>query len=136
MDIRQDLPQGDEWIDAWLSSISTHTAQTGKLAERVATTSATASSVDGAVEVTVSSAGVLTELRLDEEVRSWPAERIATEILAVQRAAQRLLVARVAAVARETVGEHSPTAQAMVEELRTRFSRASGGAFGGDRGRR
>ena len=129
MDIRQGLPQGDEWIDAWLSSISTHTAQTGKLAERVAATSATASSVDGSVEVTVSSAGVLTELRLDEEVRSWPAERIATEILAVQREAQRLLVARVAQVARETVGEQSPTAQAMVDELQTRFA-------GGDRGRR
>jgi DNA-binding protein YbaB len=131
MDIRQGLPEGDEWIDAWLSSISAHTAQTGKLAERVATVSATASSVDGAVEVTVSSSGVLSDLRLDEAVRSWPAERISAEILSVQREAQRQLVTRVAQVAKETVGEQSPTAQAMVAELEARFS-----AFGGDHGRR
>jgi hypothetical protein len=129
MDIRQGLPEGDEWIDAWLSSISTHTAQTRQLSERVAAVSATASSVDGAVEVTVSSSGLLTDLRLDDEVRSWPAERIATEILTVQREAQRLLVTRVGQVARETVGEQSPTAQAMVDELQSRFG-------GGDRGRR
>lgn len=129
MDIRQGLPEGDEWIDAWLSSISTHTTQTRQLSERVAAVSATASSVDGAVEVTVSSSGLLTDLRLDDEVRSWPAERIATEILTVQREAQRLLVTRVGQVARETVGEQSPTAQAMVDELQSRFG-------GGDRGRR
>ena len=129
MDIRQGLPEGDEWIDAWLSSISTHTAQTRQLSERVAAVSATASSVDGVVEVTVSSSGLLTDLRLDDEVRSWPAERIATEILTVQREAQRLLVTRVGQVARETVGEQSPTAQAMVDELQSRFG-------GGDRGRR
>ena len=121
MDIRQGLPEGDEWIDAWLSSISEHTAQTGKLAERVAGVAASASNMDGSVEVTVSSAGVLTDLRLGERVRSWPAEQIAAEILTVQREAQRQLVARVTQVAKETVGEQSPTAQAMVEELRTRF---------------
>jgi len=111
------MVEGEEWIDAWLTSISDRTAQTRQLAERVAGVSVSASSPDGAVEVTVSSAGVLTDLRLDEQVRTWPADRIASEILAVQREAQRQLAERVA----QTVGRDSPTARVIVEDLQQRF---------------
>jgi hypothetical protein len=125
MDVRQGLSGGEEWIDEWLSSISARAVQTRQLSERVAGVSASASSSDGAVQATVSSSGVLTDLRLGEPVRAWPARRIAAEILAVLREAQSRLAARVAEVAAQTVGERSPTAQAMVDELRQRFPRPS-----------
>jgi hypothetical protein len=125
MDIRQGLPGGEEWIDDWLSSISAHTARTRQLSVRVAAVSASASSPDGSVEVTVSSSGVLTDLRLGERVRAWPAQRIAAEILAVTREAQSRLAASVAEVAAQTVGEQSPTARALVEALKQRFPQPS-----------
>jgi DNA-binding protein YbaB len=130
MDVRPGLPGGDEWIDAWLSSISEETVRTRELSQRVADVSVSASSVDGSVEVTVSSTGALTDLRLDEHVRTWPAQDIAAEILSVTREAQSRLAARVAQVTAQDGGEAPPTARAVVEDLKLRFPPANRGGHG------
>jgi DNA-binding protein YbaB len=133
MDPGAELSNGDEWIDSWLASVSTHTTQLRQLSDRVTAVSATAANADGTVQVTVSSTGVVTELRLDETVRRWPAEQIASEILAVMRDAQGQLATRVAQIAAQTVGAQSPTAQAMVADLRRRFPARGGGPAGAQR---
>ncbi len=68
MDTQQGLPGGEEWVDQWLTSISDHGARTRRLSEAVIAVSASASDADGAVRVTVSSSGLVTELWLGEEV--------------------------------------------------------------------
>jgi hypothetical protein len=77
--------------------------------------------VDGAVQVTVSASGVITDLRLDDRVRLWPAVRLAEQILAVMRRAQAELVGPVAAAAGATVGEYSEAGRAVIDGYATRF---------------
>jgi DNA-binding protein YbaB len=118
---RRDLSNSDEWIGEWLSSISARAAQAQQLSEQVARVTVSASSPDGAIEVKVCSSGALADLRLAETVKAWPAQKIAAEILAVTRAAQSKLAARVAEMAARTVGEQSPAAEALVEGLKLNF---------------
>jgi DNA-binding protein YbaB len=105
-------------VDAWMASIEAHAAKTRALSERVASLSAKATSADGAVEVTVTSSGVISDLRLDDHVRKWPADRISAEVLSVMREAQRTLAARVAEITEETVGRRSQTGQVVLDEYR------------------
>ncbi|MET7966528.1 YbaB/EbfC family nucleoid-associated protein [Micromonospora sp. NPDC005305] len=101
--------------------MSDRAAQAQEMSRRVADLTATAAGADGAVRVTVAASGIVTELRLDDRVRSWPATRIAAEIMATTRRAQARLAGAVADVAARTVGAGSETARAVVASYTTRF---------------
>jgi hypothetical protein len=111
----------EEWLDNWSADVQERAEQARTFADRVAELSATATDSDGAVQVTVNASGGVTGLRLSDRIRSWPAERTAGRILAVMRAAQAQLAGRVAAVAAQTVGEHSPIGRDVVAGFHTRF---------------
>ncbi len=81
-------PDGaDEWIAAWTASVSERAAQAQEMSERVAALSVSASGADGAVTVTVSGSGNVTDLWLDPRIVRWPADEIARQILATMRRA-------------------------------------------------
>ncbi|NJC68809.1 YbaB/EbfC family nucleoid-associated protein [Planosporangium thailandense] len=111
----------DAWVDTWAASVSARAQAARELSERVSMLSVSASSRDGAVEVTVAGSGVMTDLRLDERVRNWPADRIAAQVMAVMRRAQGSLAGRVAEIAEETVGADSETGRAVVDGFARRF---------------
>jgi hypothetical protein len=96
-----DLTGADRWIDDWESSIQRRAEQAKAFSQRAAGLTASASSKDGAIEVTVDSSGGVSGLKLSERIRSRPAHETADEILATIRAAQAQLSRRVAEVADE-----------------------------------
>ena len=114
-DREADVEAAERWVDDWQSGIEEQAARARALSARVAGLTSTASSADGLVEVTVSSSGVLTGLRLDEAVRRRPAAETSAQILAVTRAALRRLSEQVAEAVRDTVGADSPAGRAVID---------------------
>src|SRR4051812_19552587 len=93
----------------------------GVLAERVAALSASATGDDRAVTVTVSSAGIVTGLRLDDSVRRLSGETLSAEILRTMRRAQAALAEQVVVAVDETVGADTETGKAVVDSFSQRF---------------
>jgi DNA-binding protein YbaB len=108
-------------IAEWSANATRLADQGQDLAARLSAISATAVSANGAIQVTVDSSGVLTDLRLDEKVRQWPATQTAAQIMAVLRRAQSSLASRAASAVAATVGEHSPMGRAVVDGYAHRF---------------
>ena len=113
-DNEADLDAAERRVDEWQSGFEQQAARARELADRVAALTVTATSDDGLIEVTVSSSGTLTGLRLDENIRRRPAEDTAGQILAVHRAALAVLTDRVVEAVEDTVGPDSPAGRAVV----------------------
>jgi hypothetical protein len=114
-DADADLDRAERWVDDWQAKVEEQAARARELSNRVTGLTATASSSDGLVEVTVSSAGAPTGLYLDEATRRRPAADTAAQILATMRSAQKSLAERVAAVVDETVGRESAAGKAVID---------------------
>lgn len=119
----------EEWVDQWTASIAARADQARQLSDRVSRLSATATSSDGAIEVTVGAQGSITDLRLQEEVRRWPVEQIAADILATIKDAQRAMSGRIATAVEETIGADTESGKAIIAGLKER----AGAPGGGDR---
>jgi DNA-binding protein YbaB len=117
----------EEWVDEWTASIAARASQARQLSDKVSRMSATATSADGAIEVTVGSQGSITDLRLQEEVRRWPVEQIATEILATIKDAQRAMSGRIATAVEETIGADTESGRAILAGLKDRTAAPGGG---------
>ncbi len=116
-----DLEASERWVDDWEQQAQERARRAQALAQRVSQLSCTARSPSGFVEVTVSSAGVLTGLRLDERVRQQPAARTAEEVLATLRQALSQLATEVRQATADTIGLDTETGQAVVSRLTGRF---------------
>jgi DNA-binding protein YbaB len=115
------LGAAEEWIGDWAADLERRAEQASAFAEGVAGISATGSAGNGAVRVTVAASGALTDLRLDERVRQWPAARIAEQILVAMRRAQGELAGQVSVIAGRTVGAESPAGREAVESYAHRY---------------
>jgi DNA-binding protein YbaB len=113
--------EAEQWVDAWSAGVSERARAAREMSARVSTLAVTAVGRDGAVEVTVGGSGTVTDLRLDERVRQWPARETAAEILATMRRAQASLTERVAEIASATVGADSETGRAVIDGFAQRF---------------
>ena len=116
-----DVDAADEWLDSWAAHASAQAARTADLSRRVSTLTATADSLDGAIRVTVGSAGQIQHLDLDDRIHDLPAADLAHEILATMREAQAALAAKVTTEVRNTVGTDSETGRAVIHSFTTRF---------------
>lgn len=125
------IDAAERWLDGWVAEAEERLGQARALHERVSALSATAVGGDGAVAVTVDSAGLVTRLQLEERVRQWPAARIASEVVAAMRQAQGMIPAKVAQAAADTVGEHSTLGRAAVADYARRFGSHVDGGHGG-----
>ena len=111
----------EAWLEDWSADVEERAAQARTFADQVAELTATATDADRVIRVTVNASGAVTDLRLADRIRSWPAERTAEQILTVMRTAQAQLARQVAAVAAQTVGEHSPITRDVVAGYEARF---------------
>lgn len=91
------------------------------LQEKLSRLSITEASGDGAVKVTVSASGVITDLVLRERLRPDPLPAIAAEILDCMRRAQARLPDLLRQAMIETVGAHDPSTSLVLAEARQRF---------------
>lgn len=117
-----ELDSALRWVDDWESHFEEQAARARALSQRMAGISATATSADGLVKVTVDSSGTLRDLRLDEAIRRRPAAETAAQILAVTRLAMRRLAEQVGQAAEETVGRDTPTGRAIIDAYASRLS--------------
>jgi DNA-binding protein YbaB len=114
---------GEDLVDAWLAKIEARAAPSAVLANRLAALTATATSEDGLISVTVGGTGLVTGLTLDEAIRARPAEGTARAILATLRAAQVSLADQAGTAAAETVGRDSETGRAVLAAYAGRVGR-------------
>ncbi|TDB70814.1 YbaB/EbfC family nucleoid-associated protein [Micromonospora sp. KC723] len=108
-------------LDSWESSIVERAAQAKALSAQVQQLTGTARSPDLMVEVTVDSAGMLVDLRLDERTRHRPAADTARQILETTRAAYSDLLRQMTEATTGTLGDDDPTAVALVDSYRRRL---------------
>jgi hypothetical protein len=116
-----DIDAAEEWLDSWVGQVNAQAERSVDLSRRVAALTATEEGRDGAIRVTVGSAGQVERLDLDERVHELPGPRLAQEIMSVMRRAQAALSGRVADEVRATVGEDTETGRAVIHSFDARF---------------
>lgn len=121
-----DIDAAEEWLDAWVGQVNAQAARSVELSRRVAALTGSAEGRDGAIRVTVGSAGQVERLELDDRVHELSGPRLAEEILSVIRHAQADLSRRVAEQVRDTVGADTETGRAVIHSFDTRFPTVEG----------
>src|SRR3954454_9864322 len=116
-----DIDAAEEWLDSWVGQLNAQAQRSVELSRRVAALTASAQGRDGAIRVTVGSAGQVERLDLDDRVRELSGPRLAEEIVSVMRRAQATLSARVAEQVRATVGDDPETGRAVLQSSEPRF---------------
>jgi hypothetical protein len=113
----------ERWLAEWEEAPGGQVAKARALADGVAGIEVSASSPDGAIEVRVNAAGVLTGLHLAEQIRKYPPGELAAAIMTLLHRAQSGLAGRVADVAALTLGPDDPAGKAVVAGFEQRFPR-------------
>jgi hypothetical protein len=117
------IDAAEDWLDAWVVQVDEQAARSVELSRRVAALTGTAEGRDGAIRITVGSAGQVERLELDERVHELPGPRLAEEIMSVMRRAQAALSGRVADEVQATVGADTETGRAVLHSFDARFPR-------------
>jgi hypothetical protein len=118
------IDAAEEWLDSWVQQVNAQAAGSVELSRRVAALTGNAEGRDGAIRVTVGSAGQVESLQLDDRVHELSGPRLAEEIVAVIRRAQADLSGRVTEQVRDTVGADTETGRAVIHSFDTRFPAA------------
>jgi YbaB/EbfC DNA-binding family len=116
-----DIDAAEEWLDSWVGQVNAQAERSVELSRRVAALTASAEGRDGAIRVTVGSAGQMERLDLDERVHELSGPRLAQEIMSVMSRAQAVLSGRAADEVRATVGEETETGRAVIQSFDSRF---------------
>lgn len=116
-----DIDAAEEWLDSWVGQVNAQAQRSVELSRRVAVLTGSARGRDGAIRVTVGSAGQVERLDLDDRVHELSGPRLAQEIMSVIGRAQAVLAGRVAEQVRETVGEDTETGRAVLHSFDSRF---------------
>jgi hypothetical protein len=105
----------------WTRQVAENAARHQQLAEHLSRLSITERSGDGAVRVTVSASGLLTDLVLRERWRPDPLPVIAAEIMDCLRRAQARIPDLLRQATFDILGEADPSAHLLHDEAAKRF---------------
>ncbi|MFI6064144.1 YbaB/EbfC family DNA-binding protein [Micromonospora sp. NPDC051227] len=119
------LDAAERGLDEWESSLAERAARAKTLSATMRDLTGTARNADRTVDVTVDSAGLLIDLRLDERIRQEPAAHTARQILETTTAARADLLRQVSDAVTKSLGD-DPSAQTIVDSYRTRLIRDPG----------
>ncbi|MER7585921.1 YbaB/EbfC family DNA-binding protein [Micromonospora sp. NPDC127501] len=114
------LDAAERRLDEWESSLAERAARAKTLSATMRDLTGTAHNADRTVDVTVDSAGLLIDLRLDERIRQQPAAHTARQILETTTAARADLLRQVSDAATESLGDDA-SAQAIIDSYRSRL---------------
>lgn len=114
------LDAAERRLDEWESSLAERAERAKTLPATMRDLTGTARNPDRTVEVTVDSAGLLIDLRLDERIRQQPASHTARQILETTTAARADLLRQVSDAATESLGD-DVSAQAIIDSYRSRL---------------
>jgi DNA-binding protein YbaB len=108
-------------MQGWERQVAETAQRFRALQERLSSLSITETSGDGAVKVTVSAAGLLTDLVLRERWHSEPLPALAAEIMDCVRRAQARIPDLLRQAMFETVGSQDPSTHLLLAEAGKRF---------------
>lgn len=116
-----DGPRTELELERWAAGVAAKAERYQDMQRQVTAVTATETSRDGVVTVTVDSAGAVTDLRITDQVRNLPGAEVAQLVLTTMRRAQSRITPQVAEIMRETVGEDAQTVDAVVSNFSNRF---------------
>jgi DNA-binding protein YbaB len=108
-------------VRRWAAAVEAKAQRYQEMQAQVGQVTATESSPDGVVQVTVESSGLVTDLRISDRSQDMPGSRLAALVLATMRRAQARITDQVADVLRHTIGDDPATVDSMVASYRQRF---------------
>ncbi len=108
-------------VEQWAAEFAAKADRYQQMQTQISQVSATESSPDGAVQVTVDSAGVVTDLVLSDRAGQVRPQQLSAQILETMRRAQSRLTDRVQQVMLTTVGDDEATVRAVVANYEQRF---------------
>ncbi|MEV5206098.1 YbaB/EbfC family DNA-binding protein [Micromonospora sp. NPDC053740] len=114
------LDAAERRLDEWESSLAERAERAKTLSATMRELTGAAHNADRTVDVTVDSAGLLIDLRLDERIRQQPAAHTARQILETTTAARADLLRQVSDAATQSLGD-DPSTQAIVDSYRSRL---------------
>ncbi|WP_309115898.1 YbaB/EbfC family nucleoid-associated protein [Saccharothrix sp.] len=114
------LKAADE-LEKWAAGLEQRAVRYNQLQQQLDATSATATSPDGSVRVTVDSNGVPTDVALSERTRGADPAHVSAQIMAGMRKAQADLRHRVRALIQETVPADDEPARNLAAQYEQRF---------------
>lgn len=97
-----DVDALDRRVGDWQARLEDRARRAADLATQIRDLKVDASVARGLITATVDQGGHLCELKLDEQVRQWPAERIAQGVLAATEAARKALADHLRELAAES----------------------------------
>ncbi|MCI2417112.1 YbaB/EbfC family nucleoid-associated protein [Saccharopolyspora sp. K220] len=116
-----DIGATERMVRQWQEQAAEKAEKFARMQEEIEQISVTESSRDGAIQVTVSSAGILQDLQLAESAGNRPMVRLSVEIMRTVQAAQAKIPELMQQAVVDTVGLDDSAAQHVVDQARRYF---------------
>jgi len=100
--VDDDLDEAERRIDDWRASLQERAARAQTLLARLEGLRAEGAATDGLVKASVDQAGHLVELKLNDRVRSWPVEKIASTVVEATMVARAALADQIREISRDS----------------------------------
>jgi DNA-binding protein YbaB len=111
----------DAALDRWVADAEAMAARYQQLAADVERVSVSETTPDGLITVTVNSAGLVTDLRITERATGMPGPKVAAGVLWAMRRAQSRIAGQVAELMKDTIGEDTGMAEAVMTRYHDTF---------------
>ena len=115
------IEDSERMIGDWVRNAQERATKYQAMAERFADMSVTERSSDGTVQLTVSSKGILTDLRISEQAASRSMAEVSAQIMRTLQRAQAKIPELLQDVLTETVGTQDGVANHVVDEAKKTF---------------
>jgi DNA-binding protein YbaB len=115
------LAGAEQWLAGWSASVDARAEAARQMADQVRALTSSATALDGAVQVTVTADGQLTDLQLAQRAARIPMHEVAAAVMAAIRQAQAGVMPQVRAVVGSTVGADSAEGRAVAATYARRF---------------
>ena len=115
------IEDSERMVDDWVRHAQERATKYQAMAERFAELSVTERSSDGTVELTVTSKGILTDLRISEQAGSRTMAEVSAQIMRTLQRAQSRIPELLQDLLADTVGTQDTVANHVVDEAKKTF---------------
>lgn len=115
------IEDSERMVDDWVRHAQERATKYQAMAERFAELSVTERSSDGTVELTVTSKGILTDLRISEQAGSRTMAEVSAQIMRTLQRAQSRIPELLQDLLTDTVGTQDTVANHVVDEAKKTF---------------
>ncbi|WP_210435609.1 YbaB/EbfC family nucleoid-associated protein [Saccharopolyspora sp. ASAGF58] len=120
-DFGRDIGAAERMVQQWQERAAEKAEKFGRMQQEIEQISATETSRDGSIQVTVGSNGILQNIQLTENANNRPMAKLGTEIMRAVQAAQAKIPELMQQAVASTVGLDDSAAQHVLGEARKNF---------------